>query len=73
MVHEIFHDMSDIKESGFYSVIHVATETHDKVLNIVASLNSDLHEATNPVIEGSSMLVFNLFQIFSNKRCRTYL
>ena len=73
MVHEIFHDMSVIMDSGFCSVIHVATETHDKVLNIVASLNSDLHEATNPVIEGSSMLVFNLFQIFSNKRCRTYL
>ena len=55
MVHEIFHAMYKIKEIGFCWGIHAATEAHGKVLNIVASLDSDVHEATNPVIEGSYM------------------
>ena len=55
MVHAIFHAMYKIKEIGFYWGIHVATEAHGKVLIIVASLDSDVHAATNPVIEGSSM------------------
>ena len=55
MVHEIFHVMSESKESGFCWGIHVATEAHCKVLNTIVSLDSDVHEATNPVIEGSYM------------------
>ena len=55
MVHAIFHAMPDSKEVRLCWVIHVATETHGKLLKIVASLNSDVHEAANPVIEVSSM------------------
>ena len=51
MVHEIFHAMSNSKEIWFCWGIYVATDVHGKVLNIVASLDSDVHEATNPVIE----------------------
>ena len=59
MVHEIFHVMSESKESGFCWGSHVATDTNGKVLKIIAILNSDVLEATNRVIEGSSMRVFN--------------
>ena len=55
MVHDIFHDMSKIKEVRFCWDIHVYNETHGKVLKIVEILDSDVHEATNQVIEGSSM------------------
>ena len=54
MLHELFHDMYESKESGFRLDIHVTTEMYGKVLNIVVSLNSDVHEATKPVIEESS-------------------
>ena len=50
MVNEIFHAMSKRKEIGFCLGIHISTETHGKALKIVESLNSDVHEATNPVI-----------------------
>ena len=59
MVHDIFHSVFEINESGFCSVIHVSTEIHGKVLNIVAGLNSGVYEATNPLIEVSSVWVFN--------------
>ena len=39
------------------------------VLEIISSLDCDVHEATDAVIEGIPMLVFNLFQFFQNKRC----
>ena len=55
MVHGIFHEMYKSKESGFCWGIDVSTETHGKVFKIVVSLNSDVHGATNPVIEVSSM------------------
>ena len=69
IVHEIFHDISNREEIWFCWGIHVATEAYCKVLNTIVSLDSDVHEATNPGIEGSYMWVFNLFQIFSNKIC----
>ena len=69
MVYEIFHAMSKKKEGKFCWIIHVATETHGKALNIIARLSSDVHEVTNLVIEGSFMWVFNFFQLFYNKRC----
>ena len=50
MFHDILHDMSKIKEVRFCWDICVSTETHSKVLKIVESLDSDLHEATNQVI-----------------------
>ena len=62
MVHEIFHAMSKSKEIWFYWVIHVATEAHGKVFNIVASLDSDVYEATNPVIEEPYMWVSICFR-----------
>ena len=43
MVHGIFHVMSDIKEGRFCWIINLATKTHVKVLNTIASLNSDMH------------------------------
>ena len=68
MVHDILNYMSDRKETTFCWGIHVSTETHGKILKNTASLNIDVHEATNPVIEVSSVIFLNLFQIFSNKR-----
>ena len=68
MVHDVPHAMSERKECNIYGRIHEYTETHGKVLKIISSLNSDVHEATNPVIEVSYMQVIHLFQIFSNKR-----
>ena len=55
MVHDIFHAMFEIKESRFCWLIHVATDMYGDILKIIDILNSDMHEATNPVIEGSSM------------------
>ena len=69
VVYDILHFMYDINEVRLCCSIHVSTETHGKVLNIIASLSSDVHESTNPVIEGSSVWFFDLFHIFSNKRC----
>ena len=51
--------MSERKEVRFCWVIHVYTRIQGKVLKIVASLNSDVYEATNPVIEGLSIKVYN--------------
>ena len=42
---------------------------HGKVLTIMAGLYCDVHESINPVIEGNLMLIFNLSQFLSNKRC----
>ena len=49
--------MSESKEGSFCWGIHISTETHSKVLKTVASFNSGVHEATNPLIEGFSILV----------------
>ena len=55
LVHKIFHAMFDIKKGRLCWSIHVDNETDDKVLNIIWILKSDVHDATNPVIEGSPM------------------
>ena len=55
MVDNIFHAMFYTKEIRFFWGVPVATEAHDEILKVVASLDSDVHESTNPVIEGSSM------------------
>ena len=39
------------------------------VWNIIACLDSDVHEATKSVIEGNPMRIFNLFQLFYNNNC----
>ena len=50
MVNEILHTIFERKESRFYWCIHVETEAHFEILNFIASLDSDVHESTNPVI-----------------------
>ena len=47
MVHDIFHAMFDRNKIRFCCV---ATETHGKILKVISSFNSDVHEYTNPVI-----------------------
>ena len=69
MVHDIFHAMFEIKERRFCWGVHIATDAHGDILKNVASLDSDVHESTNPVIEGSSIRLLNLFHILSNERC----
>ena len=69
VVRGILHAVSYINELRIYWIIRVSTETHGKVLKIIASLNSDVHEDTNPVIDISPMWVFNFFQFLSNNRC----
>ena len=61
MVHEILHAIFESKEIRFCWCIYVATETHGEILKIVASLESDVHEYTNPVIEGSSIWFLKIF------------
>ena len=53
MMHDVLHAMSDSKERGLCWGINVSTEMHGKILKIIESLNSDVHESNNPVIEGS--------------------
>ena len=50
MVSEIIHAMFDRKESRFCWYIHVSTELHGEILKVIASLYSDVHSSTNPVI-----------------------
>ena len=50
MVHEILHAKFHRKEGRFCWCIHVATEAHGEILKIIASLDSDVHDYTNPVI-----------------------
>ena len=54
-VQEIFHAMSESKEGRTCRRIHAASETNGKVLNIISIFNSDVHEDTNPVIDGKTM------------------
>ena len=67
MVNDKFHYVYEIKEGRLFWSICVATEMHSKVLKMIYFLNSDVNEAKKPVIERSSMLVFNFFWLFSNK------
>ena len=69
MAHGIFYAMYESKEIRFCWDIYVSTETNGKIFNIVAVLDCSVHVATNTVVEGPSILVINLFQLFSNKRC----
>ena len=59
-MHEILHIMSERKKNRLCLVIHITTYTHDAILNIIACLDINVHEATNPVIEGTPIWVFNL-------------
>ena len=69
VMHEILHAMSEGEKIRFYWGIHTATYMNGKVLKIIACLDSDVHDATNPVNEGTLMWVFNLFKFLYNKRC----
>ena len=61
--------MFESKERRFFWGIYVATEAHGEILEIILSLDSAVHDYTNPVIEWSSMWFLNLFQLLSNERC----
>ena len=61
MVRKMVHAMSESKQGRLFLSIHVATETHGKVLKIIESLNSDAHDTTNQVIKLSPVSVFNFF------------
>ena len=69
MLHEVFHTMFESNKSRFCWCIHISSDSYCKILMIIASLDSDVHESTNPVIYWSSMWFLNLFQLFSNERC----
>ena len=47
------------RNSGSAGIIHLSIDTHSKLLNIIASLNGDVHKSTNLVIEESSMCFLN--------------
>ena len=69
MVHQILNAISESKEIRFCWGIDVSTDTHGNILKTIASLNTYVHEATNPVIEVSFMWFLNFFHFFSNKGC----
>ena len=60
-MHNILHDMSEGKKYWFCWVIHISNQAHDNALNIIACLNSDVNDTTNPMAEWSPMRFFNLF------------
>ena len=68
VVHDIFYAMSDGNKCRFCWGIHITTQSHGELLKIIACLDSDVHESTNPVIELTPMWVFN-FAFSSNERC----
>ena len=55
VVHDIFHAMSKGKNHRLFWGIHITIKSHGKVLKIIACLNSGVHEATNAVIEVTTM------------------
>ena len=61
VVHEIFHAVSEGNKGRLCWFIHTTTKLHGELLDIIAYLDSDKNEATNPVIEVTSMGFFNLF------------
>ena len=69
VTHLIFHAISLGNEGRFCWSIHIDTDIYGKVLKIVACLDSDVNEATNPFIEGTPRWVLSCFQLLSNKRC----
>ena len=50
MMHEVFHDIFERNKNRFCWCIHISTEAHCEILKIIASLDSGVHEYTNPVI-----------------------
>ena len=51
MAHGILNSTFERKGNSFYWVIHVATEAHGEIVKIKPSLNSDIHDYTNTVID----------------------
>ena len=51
MVHEIFHAIFESKERRLFWCIRVSNEAHWEILKIIESLDSDVHESTNLVID----------------------
>ena len=46
MLYELFHAMCESNKSRFCWYIRISTEAHCVILNIIASLDSDVHEST---------------------------
>ena len=46
MVHEVFHDIFEIDKIRFCWCIYIATEADCDILEIIAILDSDVHEST---------------------------
>ena len=53
VVHEMFYDMSEVKECRLFWGINITTQVNGEVLNIIVCLDSDAHDSTNQVIEGT--------------------
>ena len=49
MVHDILYSMTNGKERRFCGSIHVPTQSHSKILKVVPSLKSDMHDTSYPM------------------------
>ena len=63
VVHEILLKMSEGKKFRLCWGVHITTQSHGELLDTIACLNSDVHEATNPVIEETPMWFLNFIII----------
>ena len=68
MVHGLFHVKFERKKRRLCWCIRMSTEVYHEILRVIASLDSDVHESTNPVIHWYSMLFLNFFQFLFNER-----
>ena len=59
VLNDILHAMSEDKELRFCWGIHITTQAHGEILKIISCLDSDVYEATNPMIEVTPMWFFN--------------
>ena len=51
MVHDIFYAMFKSKASRLCLCIHVATEAYGEILKTIVSLDSNVHDYINSVME----------------------
>ena len=64
IVHELLHAMFERNKNRSCWRIYIATEAHYEILKTIVSLDSDVHDYTNPVMYWSSMWFLNLFQVY---------
>ena len=51
MVHESFHAMVNGKELWLYWIIQGYTQLHNKILKVIACLNSNMNDISCTVVE----------------------